>query len=196
MNVHSFSGKRDKIIEAALFLLTKRGFHATSMAMIAGKAGVAAGTIYNYFKSKDVLIKAVFREIESEIIDHLKRNAVESGTAREKFVRFYASLLGYLVAKPLHFRYLEQFHNSPFGVAMRRDVISGNSDDMSPLVDIIDEAVAKKEILLKDLPLAIIKAHVLGPILMNARDHVSGFHKLDADQIRKSAEAAWDSLKK
>jgi len=50
------SDKRAEIIRAALELIAEHGFHGAPMAMIAEKAGVAAGTIYRYFESKDVLI--------------------------------------------------------------------------------------------------------------------------------------------
>jgi len=189
-------GKREKIIRSAMALLTKHGFHAAPMSMIANKAGVAAGTIYTYFRSKDVLIEAISQEIQNDIINYLKKNMPESDTAKEKFVNFYTSLLSYLTAKPLHFRYLEQYHNSPYGISLRRDVLTGNKNDLSPLTEIINEGISKKEIEVKDMPFPLLLAHVFGPLLVIARDNALGFFKTDKTQIRTSAEACWDSLKK
>jgi AcrR family transcriptional regulator len=58
------SDKRAEIIRAALELIAEHGFHGAPMAMIAEKAGVAAGTIYRYFESKDILITELHRELE------------------------------------------------------------------------------------------------------------------------------------
>lgn len=56
------SDKRTDILQAALQLIAERGFHAAPMAEIAEKAGVAAGTIYLYFKNKDILINPHARD--------------------------------------------------------------------------------------------------------------------------------------
>ncbi len=52
--------KQQLIMQAALELFAKKGFHATSVEEIARRAGVSKGLIYNYFKSKkDILIAIV-----------------------------------------------------------------------------------------------------------------------------------------
>jgi len=62
------SDKRADIMQAALGLIAERGFHATPMAEIAEKAGVAVGTIYRYFDNKDMLITELHQELEEKIM--------------------------------------------------------------------------------------------------------------------------------
>jgi AcrR family transcriptional regulator len=50
---------RTEILNAALELFAKNGFHATSISQIAEKAGISKGLMYNYFKSKDDLLKNI-----------------------------------------------------------------------------------------------------------------------------------------
>jgi len=50
---------KQRIMEAAFKLVAKKGYEATSIAMIAKEAGVAKGLLYNYFDSKEELIKAL-----------------------------------------------------------------------------------------------------------------------------------------
>ncbi len=45
--------KRELILDTAATLFSEYGFHEVNMEMVARKAGIAKGTIYNYFKSKD-----------------------------------------------------------------------------------------------------------------------------------------------
>ena len=52
--------KRENIIEAAICLFAKKGFDVASMQDIAELAGVAKGTIYLYFPSKDELVRQVY----------------------------------------------------------------------------------------------------------------------------------------
>lgn len=51
---------RDKILEAALELFAYDGYHTTSISKVAKKAGVSKGLIYNYFESKEELLKIMF----------------------------------------------------------------------------------------------------------------------------------------
>jgi TetR/AcrR family transcriptional regulator, fatty acid metabolism regulator protein len=53
---------RAKISQAAVRVFSREGFHRARMKTIAAEAGVAVGTIYNYFKDKDDLLVCVFEE--------------------------------------------------------------------------------------------------------------------------------------
>ena len=55
------SGKRDHLVDTALTLFKRHGFHATGIDRVIAEAGVARMTLYNHFKSKDDLILAVLR---------------------------------------------------------------------------------------------------------------------------------------
>ena len=66
MNSHSVlaptpheSDKAEAILGAALELFVDRGFHGTSVPSVAERAGVASGTIYHYFASKEAIIGAI-----------------------------------------------------------------------------------------------------------------------------------------
>ena len=52
--------KHEAILDAALALFVERGYHGTAVPAIAERAGVAAGTIYHHFESKEQLVNAVF----------------------------------------------------------------------------------------------------------------------------------------
>src|SRR3954469_2229650 len=52
--------KRDAILRAAIDVFAERGFFNAQVADVARVAGVAAGTVYLYFKSKDDLLVSIF----------------------------------------------------------------------------------------------------------------------------------------
>lgn len=54
-------GTRDRLVRAALELFTTQGYHATTTPEIAAKAGVAEGTIYRHFASKEQLLNEIYR---------------------------------------------------------------------------------------------------------------------------------------
>jgi AcrR family transcriptional regulator len=74
--------KRNAIIDAATHLFAERGLTAAPTSEISKQAGVAEGTLFTYFKTKDDLINALYREIKLELAD-----AMMSDFPRTKNVR-------------------------------------------------------------------------------------------------------------
>jgi AcrR family transcriptional regulator len=64
------------ILDAAEEVAAQRGVEATSIAAIAERAGVAVGTLYNYFEDKDALIAALFKTRREEMLPRLEDAAV------------------------------------------------------------------------------------------------------------------------
>jgi len=54
--------KRRQILDAAIRVFARQGFHSTRVADIADEAGVAYGLVYHYFKSKDEVLNELFSE--------------------------------------------------------------------------------------------------------------------------------------
>jgi AcrR family transcriptional regulator len=54
--------KRQQILDAAVRVFAREGFHATRVADVADEAGVAYGLVYHYFRSKDQILNEVFSE--------------------------------------------------------------------------------------------------------------------------------------
>ncbi len=187
-------GKREEIARAALDLIAEHGFHGTSMAMIAERAKVGAGTIYRYYESKDALIEGLFKEVELKLHETLWNETVKDQSVRERFLHLGNSLLRYLIDNPIHFKYLEQFFNSPYGVEHRREKIFGEESKDNEILEVFIDGVSKGE--MKDLPIVILCAQSFGPIMAMARDHNLGFFTLDDDLIPQVIEACWDAIKR
>ena len=62
------------ILDKAIELFYKQGYHNTTIADITGQAGVAAGTFYLYFPNKIELYKYILTRIQHEIRRHITEN--------------------------------------------------------------------------------------------------------------------------
>lgn len=62
MKIEEQAARRSQILGAAMASFAKNGFHQTTMATIAGVAGISVGSVYNYFKSKEDVIAALVAE--------------------------------------------------------------------------------------------------------------------------------------
>ena len=61
--------KRNAILEAATRLFAERGLAAAPTSTISNWAGVAEGTLFTYFRTKDDLTNSLYREIKLELAD-------------------------------------------------------------------------------------------------------------------------------
>jgi TetR/AcrR family transcriptional regulator, repressor of fatR-cypB operon len=190
----STGDKRDDILRSALELIAEHGFHGAPMAMIAARAGVGAGTIYRYFENKDVLIAELYRELETRIYPVFMDGYAPDKPIRERFLHLGRAWLKYFIEHPLDFRYLEQFHNSPYGVEFRRDKLLGKKGRCDIYQELFADAIAQQ--VMKDLPLATLFALAFGPLLAVARDHILGFITLDEPLIARITEACWDGVRR
>jgi AcrR family transcriptional regulator len=187
--------KREEIVTAALELIAERGFHDSPMALIAERAGVGAGTIYRYFENKDILINELYRGIEGEIEQFIMTGYRMDAPFRARFLHLGAALLRYFIQHPLHFRYVEQFHSSPYGAAVRRDKLTGNREGgCNAFKGLFEQGLAQQVV--KDFPLVILFDLAVGPILTVARDHILGFVTLDDAMTGRAVEACWDAVRR
>jgi AcrR family transcriptional regulator len=53
------AARREQILAAAVRCVAREGFHKTTMADVIGEAGLSAGAVYGYFKSKNEIIRAI-----------------------------------------------------------------------------------------------------------------------------------------
>ncbi|HEY7345880.1 MAG TPA: TetR/AcrR family transcriptional regulator [Gaiella sp.] len=76
--------KRRRILEAAVRVFARRGFHASRVGDIAEEAGVAHGLLYHYFSSKDEVLQTVFRENWAELLGRFEQVEASDEPADEK----------------------------------------------------------------------------------------------------------------
>jgi AcrR family transcriptional regulator len=76
--------KRRLILDAAVRVFARRGFHASRVGDIAEEAGVAHGLLYHYFSSKDEVLETVFRENWRELFERFEGVEASDEPADEK----------------------------------------------------------------------------------------------------------------
>ena len=90
--------KPQQIIEAAIRVFARTGYYSSRVSDIAREAGIASGTIYLYFKTKEEILVTLFREKMTEFVAYLRREIADERDPEAKLRRLVA----------LHFTVLEQ----------------------------------------------------------------------------------------
>ncbi|HEY3959425.1 MAG TPA: TetR/AcrR family transcriptional regulator [Solirubrobacteraceae bacterium] len=76
--------KRRLILDAAVRVFARQGFHACRVADIADEAGVAYGLVYHYFASKDEILDTLFLERWNVMLETIRAVDAEAIPVREK----------------------------------------------------------------------------------------------------------------
>jgi len=85
--------KRRVILDAAVRVFAKKGYHTSRVGDIAEEAGVAHGLLYHYFPSKEQVLQTVFRENWGELLDVFARIEASDATPLEQLGSIAKTLL-------------------------------------------------------------------------------------------------------
>lgn len=97
MTIHSLMDERSEkvkknrpkyrqIIDAAIIVIAENGYHQAQVSKIAKQAGVADGTIYLYFKSKEDILISLFQDKMSYFVEKFEEKLAGKETAAEKLL--------------------------------------------------------------------------------------------------------------
>jgi AcrR family transcriptional regulator len=76
--------KRRVILDAAVHVFARQGFHSCRVSDIADEAGVAYGLVYHYFQSKDQVLDTLFEERWDFLLEAIRHTDARDIPAREK----------------------------------------------------------------------------------------------------------------
>jgi TetR/AcrR family fatty acid metabolism transcriptional regulator len=85
--------KRRNILDAAIRVFARQGFHSTRVSDIADEAGVAYGLVYHYFNSKDEVLNELFSERWSLLLAAIDEADTSAGSPRHKMAAVAAFIV-------------------------------------------------------------------------------------------------------
>lgn len=127
--------KRTAILEAALKLFTERGFHGTSTAQISKDAGVATGTLFNYFPTKEYLINSLYFDVKGDLSYAMGKDIEAESTFQDKLRKIWVNLIRWGVDNQDEFLFVGQFCSSPYITKFTHDEVMKEYVFLHKLVD-------------------------------------------------------------
>ena len=183
--------KRSRILRATLDLVADNGLHAAPVSKVAATAGVAAGTIYHYFASKEDLIEALYLDMKARLGELLVSLVDRSLSYPDQFRRIWRGLYDYLTARPREFAFYRLCEDTP---AVSPEVRRRGEEEYSPVLALIDRGVA--EGYLKDLPRPMLQTLVYGSVLSVARLGLAGDEAPEERHLEAAVRASWDAVRR
>ena len=162
------SGKYQHILEAAMDLFSERGFETTSVQDIAQTAGIAKGTVYLYFKSKEDLVQQVYRYCYDMDIRACEEGVEEQKNTIDKLCRRMDNIIDYLLSHPKEAR-IEQMYQT---FSSAREHTHYYREEMYKAIEkVVKEGSEKGE--LRDLPVSLLSRFITG----SPRDCIMAFSR-------------------
>lgn len=148
------------ILDAALRTFVKRGYSETKVAEIASEAGVAEGTLYNYFQSKEDLLLALFDEKWGGIIDEIKKKISRLDDPNKKLKAVF-SLVVRMFKKNRHLAELFMVDVKQSSIFLTNYTINRIVQFLDLIEEILEEG-KRKGIYRKDLDSRVAKMVIFG----------------------------------
>lgn len=105
--------KKQQILDTALSLFVHQGFYATSTASIAKAAGVATGTLFHHFSSKEALMNQLFINIKQGFADGIQAQMLHSGDFKRDTEHLWQAAIQWALEHPLRQSFFQQYSLSP-----------------------------------------------------------------------------------
>lgn len=182
------AGQTDRAaaVRAALrSLVARNGFHGASMSALAREAGVATGTAYTHYSSKDELVLATYAETKAALDLAATADLSPDAPAEQRFRALWLSCYRHLKAHPEHAQFLLQVEHSPYRVSAHEAALANEKDPLLAEVTLPDVAAR-----LLPLPLDVLYDLALSPAVRLA----AGGTDLTQAQLDAIADACWRAV--
>lgn len=181
--------RADAILDAALALFARRGYHGTNVPTIAEQAGVGVGTVYRHFGDKAGLANAVYKaQFQSvfRVFGHLRTDI----PARESHERMFFALSQWCLDHPDAVRFIAIHEHGDYlddeSRACKRQLIDfayAHLDDL------------RKRRIVKDMPAPVLGTITWGVVLELFRAQLEGKLTMDETTIAQAELLCWEAVR-
>ncbi|MEJ6078520.1 TetR/AcrR family transcriptional regulator [Vibrio sp. 1-Bac 57] len=179
--------KRTQILVAVETVLAQRGFYAFSMQNLANTAGVAAGTIYRYFASKEALMNELQKFIREESANNVLLGWKDSLTDKQKYDLIWQNAFDCVLANPRRLTLIEMLHFVPN--MAQAEIAAFEYDIFKPITDFYQHGIDTKKFL--DWQLFALMAASLDSSISLAKQVIQGRLIPDQKQLDQVRDASW-----
>ena len=181
--------KREAILDAALTLFAERTFDGTPVPLVAEAAGVAAGTIYRYFPSKEALVNALYQRWKIEITAMLATAVAEHPNPREQFGAIWRGLWRFGVDHPRAIAFLETHHHASYLDDESRQLAAQINEQTSDFVRGMQDAGA-----VRNVDPSMLIALVMGAFTGIVKCAGPGGLRVDEQLMTQTEQIMWSAV--
>lgn len=182
--------KIEALFEATVKLVNEIGFVASSVSKIANEAKVSPATLYVYYKNKEDLLVSTYVAIKREMSRAALQNFDENRPIRDTLRLVWCNLFDHISRHLDHFRYMEQFGNSPYTDLVDHTILERF---LEPLFRVVQRGIDEK--IIKDVDRDILGVFIWYPVMVLANPHHCKSFEITEKNIEDAFTMSWDAIK-
>lgn len=182
--------KLKAIAQATLTLVEQAGLSGLTMPAIARRAGVATGTLYVYYASKDELLTALYEQAKTALTARVLQGVDPAAPFRTRFQQMWRSLLDNRLQHAAEMVFMEQYSNSPWFSESSRALSARLMTDFTAPIE-----AAKAQQILKDVPTPMLLNAMAGSVRDTAGLLRSGTLEASDAHLAMAFGLFWDGVK-
>jgi AcrR family transcriptional regulator len=171
-------GTKDKLLRAALTLVARDGFGAATTAAIAAEAGVAEGTLYRHFPSKDDLFIEAYRRLKGKVFEAISGGEDGDEAPEARLKRVWRTLYETYRADQDAFMFGQRFAES----ALSKREGGAAHEAIAGAVGRLRQAGVSKGVF-KDLPGDLMANLFFAPVGYMLKSELNGRRWTDAEAV-------------
>ena len=180
---------RQRLLDAALEVFCEQTYGGARIEQIAERAGVAMGTIYKHFASKQALVNELFRYWKAKTREYSYPHS-PGVSAGERYHAWFEQVCRFAVDYPLAHEFLVTHHHGPY-----LDAESLALSDPMDRLGMRNIADGQAEGTVRDGDPALLLAMVVGILLGLTREARTRGVALDTETLALAEESGWNILR-
>ncbi len=186
--------KRDSLLNAARTVFSREGYAATSVEDVAGEAGIAKGTVYLYFKSKEELYAAALLRDIRALAGEARAQMESAPSLREKIEAFLRVRLEYCRTHEEFLKiYLAEYGGMCATTSISKQMRRLQRDNLRHISSLIESAVRRREI--RSVPAGPLAAKLFDIARGLVERQLLGWKEFQVrDEIEFAADLLWRGI--
>ena len=183
--------KRTKILNTMLGLVVRQGIQATPMSQVIKESGVAAGTIYHHFSSKEEIINELYLNMKQGFGKVFIENEYPTLDYKSLFFHIWKNLYEYFCENETAFHFAEQIGHCTMITPETRQ--KGEVYYL-PIIQFFSTGVTQNY--LREMDLNLMSKLIYGNIVTAVQLTLSGELIMTQERLQTVIQSSWDSVAK
>jgi TetR/AcrR family transcriptional regulator, repressor of fatR-cypB operon len=185
------SNKKEAILKAALELFAERGFYGTSVAEIAHKAKVGAGTIYRYFQDKEALVNSLYQFWKRKMMEEILADLPMHLPARQMFHELWSRMAGFARINRDALVFLEAHHHAAYLDETSRELTEWSRRQFNEFFE-----NSRRDQITRDAPAELLVALVVGAFMGSQKAFINGLVEQTPSNEALAEEICWEAVRR
>ncbi|MCP2029732.1 AcrR family transcriptional regulator [Flavobacterium sp. HSC-32F16] len=184
--------KREKILKSVLVLTGRQGLASVTISGISKTAGIAAGTLYIYFKNKEEAVQLAYAAVEDKMAQAMYREFDINVPIKQSLKQIYFNMLNYRLQHYDETVFIDQYQQSGYIQLNFEKQLTEYERQNKPLYDLLEKG--KKEGIIKALDAIILISFFDGTVRSCSTGIIQKLFPLNQQLIDDCFDMIWRGM--